>query len=97
MLVLIVRLTVKLVLCSVVMLLSWLSLAVPSGAVVPLGALVAVVPRLSAVPLPVPRVLPLPLRALRRSLRMLVGVIVVRLVLLVSAPKFVLACRVRRS
>ena len=85
MLVLVVRLTVKLVLCSVVMLLSWLSLAVPSGAVVPLGALVAVVPRLSAVLLLVPRTLPLPLRALRHSLRMLVGV-VVRPVLLVSVP-----------
>ena len=92
-----VRLTVELVLCSVVMLLSWSSLAVPPEAVVPLRALVAAVPRLSAAPLPVPRTLPLPLRALRRSLRMLVGVVVVRLVLLVSAPKFVLACRVRRS
>ena len=97
MLVPVVRLTVELVPCSVVMLLSWLSLAVPSGAVVPLGALVAVVPRLPAVPLPVPRVLPLLLRVLRRSLRMLVGVVVVRLVLLVSAPKFVLVRRVRRS
>ena len=91
-----VRLTVELVLCSVVMLLSWSSLAVPPETVVPLRVLVAAVPRLPAALLPVPRTLPLPLRALRRSLRMLVGV-VVRLVLLVSAPKFVLACRVRRS
>ena len=75
MLVPVVRLTVEPVPCSVVMLLSWLSLAVPPGAVVPLGALVAVVPRLSAAPLPVPRTLPLPLRVLRRFLRMLVGVV----------------------
>ena len=93
----VVRPTVELVLCSVVMLPSWSSLAVPPGAVVLPEALVVVVSRLPAVPLPVPHVRPLLLRSLRRSLRMLVGVVVVRLVLPVSAPKFVLACRVRKK
>ena len=97
MLVPVVRPIVELVPCSVVMLLLRSPLAVPPVAVVLLGALVVVVSRLPAVPLPVPSVRPALLRAPRRSLRMLVGVVVVLPVLPISAPKFVLACRVRKK
>ena len=93
----VVRLTGELVPCSVVMLLLRPSLAVPPVAVALLGALVVVVLRLPAVPLPAPSVRPALLRALRRSLRMLVGIVVVLPVLPVSAPKFVLARRVRKK
>ena len=87
----VVRLTGELVLCSVAMLLLWSSLAVPSGAVALLGALVVVVLRLPVVLLPVPSVRPALLRALRHSLRMLAGIVVLLPALLVSALKFVLA------
>ena len=95
--VLVVRLAGELVLYLVVMLLLWLSLAVPSVAVALLGALVVVVLRLPAVPVLVPSVRPALLRAPRRSLCMLVGIVVLLPALLVSALKFVLACRVRKK
>ena len=93
----VVRLIGELVPCSVVMFLLWSSLAVPPVAVALLGALVVLVLRLPVVPLPVPSVRPALLRAPRRSLRMLAGIVGLLPPLPVSAPKFVLARRVRKK
>ena len=88
--VLVVRLVGALVLCSVVLLLLWLSLAVPPMPVALLGALDIVVLRPPVVPVPVLCVLPALLRAPRRSLRMLVGIVFALPVLLVSAQELCL-------